>query len=103
MESRASRLYAYRLANDQSMRDRFWLEYPQFISVAEQRGLEAADLLANVARNYVRGRADPELDTFLATQNLRQIIGYNHTEFRVMTTDEIAQSIERVRESVRYV
>jgi len=100
MEPRSRRLYSYRLANDEAMRDRFYTG-PQFLSPGELIGLEPSDLLASVARNYVRGVVNPALDTFLALTNLRQIIGYNRTTFQVMTEDEMAQSVEHVKVSVR--
>jgi hypothetical protein len=99
MESRARRLYQYRLESDDSMRDRFWVDRPQFVSPDEQVGLQPADLLANVARNYVRGRVNPELNTFLAKRSLLNIVGYNQTKLCVMNAEEIAQSAERVQKS----
>jgi len=81
------------------MKSRFYTEEPQFVSSGEQIGLEPADLLASVARHYVRGVADPSLDTFFSVFNLRQIAGYNRTIFSMMTADEIARSVQNLKES----
>ncbi len=102
MERPASRLYAYRMAQDQEMRSRFYLESPDFKSPSEQIGLEPADLLANTARNYVRGVVNQELDTFLSRHNLRQIAGYNRTMFWVLDDSQIASAVERVAEAARW-
>jgi Protein of unknown function (DUF3800) len=101
LESRSKRLYNYRLANDEVMRNRFYTAEPHFLSPSEMIGLQPADLLASVARNYVRGVVNPELNTFLAWRNLRQIIGYNRTTFRVMAENEIGQSVGHVKASAR--
>jgi uncharacterized protein DUF3800 len=102
MESRARRLYAYRCAGDKRMKIHFYTDEPQFVSTSEQIGLEPADLLANVARHYVRGVADPELDTFFSIINLRQIAGYNRTIFSLMTVDEITESARHVKASANF-
>jgi len=102
MEGPASRLYAYRMAQDREMRSRFYLESPEFKSPREQIGLEPADLLANTARNYVRGIVNQELESFLSRRNLRQIAGYNRTKFWVLDDAQIVLAAEHVADAAQW-
>ncbi len=92
LEPKATKIFAYYAENDPVGRDR--LGDLLFDKADNCPQIQAADILASVARNYLRGivaRKTPRpLDTCDAHRYVRWLVGHNHTAFRVLTAADFS-------------
>lgn len=89
LEPKATKIFDYYSENDPVGRDR--LGDLLFVKADSDPQIQAADILASVARNHLRGVvAQGSLDTFDAHRYVRWLVGHNHTAFRVLTAADFS-------------